>query len=240
MLQACNYCYDRGVHPAIGTGAFRMQLERIPHGVISRLPSYLGVLLQLRQSGASTVSSARIGELTDINPAQIRRDLAHFGQFGKRGVGYDILDLIERIQGILGSDHVHRLVIVGAGHLGSAIAAYDGLRARGFAVVAVFDNDPDRVGTRAGDLVVRDISELERTVGEQAVRIGVVAVPADAAQGVADRLISAGVRVILNYSSAMISVPSGVTLHNTDPVRELLHTLYYLSRAEEMTALRAE
>lgn len=215
-------------------------VSRIPAGVIERLPAYLSVLLQLRQQGESTTSSARLGELTDVNPAQIRRDLTHFGQFGKRGVGYDVLHLIEHIQSILGSDHVHRIVLAGAGHLGSAIASYDGLRARGFSVVAVLDRDPAKIGSRAGGLVVRDFSELERIVSEQQVRIGVIAVPSDSAQEVADRMAEAGVRVILNYSSAMVRVPPEVTLHNTDPVRELLHTLYYLSRADEIAPLSVE
>lgn len=198
------------------------------------------MLLYVRQQGSETVSSARLGEISDVNPAQIRRDLTHFGQFGKRGVGYDVHTLIERIQAILGSDHAHRLVLLGAGHLGSAIAAYDGLRPRGFILVGVFDNDPAKIGTRAGDHIVRDVSELERTIREQGVRIGVIAVPVSAAQEVADRLVAAGVRVILNYSPAMISVPEQVTLHNTDPVRELLHTLYYLSQAELMAGSTAE
>jgi len=213
---------------------------RIPEGVIERLPAYLGVLLQLRQEGYTTVSSARLGELTNINPAQIRRDLTRFGQFGKRGVGYDTFTLIDRIQSILGSDHVHRIVLVGAGHLGSAIAAYEGLRVRGFRVVAVFDKDPAKVGTRVGDIVVRDMDDLERIVSEQQTHIGVIAVPGGAAQEVADRMAAAGIRVILNYSSAMVRVPEGVMVHNTDPVRELLHTLYYLSRAEKIAAARVE
>ena len=213
---------------------------RIPEGVIERLPAYLSVLLQLRQEGDTTTSSARLGELTDVNPAQIRRDLTHFGQFGKRGVGYDVLQLIEHIQSILGSDHVHRIVLVGAGHLGSAIAAYDGLRARGFSVVAVLDRDPSKVGSRAGGLVVREIEELDRIVTEQQVRVGVIAVPHDSAQEVADLMAESGIRVILNYSSAMVRVPSGVTLHNTDPVRELLHTLYYLSKADRIAPVSVE
>lgn len=206
--------------------------QRIPQGVIERLPHYLNVLLHLRGEGNQTVSSARLSELADINAAQIRRDLAHFGQFGKRGVGYDVSLLIDRIQRILGSDHAHRLAIVGAGHLGSAIASYDGLRARGFVVAALFDNDPRRIGTREGDLIVRDVRELSRVVSEQGIRFGVIAVPPEAAQQAADDLCRAGVQVILNYSPSFVGVPEGVTLHNTDPVRELLHTLYYLSRAE--------
>jgi len=212
------------------------QNPRIPAGVVERLPLYLNAVLHLRDGGHQTVSSAQLSDLADVNAAQIRRDFAYFGQFGKRGVGYDIPLLIDRIQRILGSDHVQRLAIVGAGNLGSAIAQYDGLRARGFVVAAVFDSDRRKVGTRVGDLIVRDISELDRVVVEQSIRFGVIAVPPEAAQGVADQLASAGIRVIVNYSTAFVTVPERVTLHNTDPVRELLHTLYYLSRAEGVAA----
>ncbi len=206
--------------------------RRIPQGVIERLPAYLNVLLHLRGEGSQTVSSARLSELAEVNAAQIRRDLAYFGQFGKRGVGYDIPLLVDRIQKILGSHHVHRIAILGAGNLGSAIASYDGLRARGFVVAAVFDNDPRKVGLRIGDLLVRDVSELPRVVAEQGIRFGVIAVPSGAAQAAADLVCRAGIQVLLNYSPAFVAVPEGVTLHNTDPVRELLHTLYYLSRAD--------
>ncbi|MHB1342288.1 MAG: redox-sensing transcriptional repressor Rex [Coriobacteriia bacterium] len=205
---------------------------RVPEGVIERLPMYLGVLIQLRQDGQSTVSSARLGELTDINPAQIRRDLTHFGSFGKRGVGYDIVTLVDRIQRILGADHVHRLALVGAGHLGAAIANYNGLRQHGFHVTAVFDNDHRRVGHRMGDIIVQHVDELQRTVEDQNIKIGVIAVPPAAAQQVVDLLIAAGVRIILNYTPMIVRVPADVTLHNTDPVHELLHTLYYLSRTD--------
>jgi len=208
------------------------QSPHIPAGVIERLPLYLNAILHLRDGGHQTVSSAQLSELADVNAAQIRRDFAHFGQFGKRGVGYDIPLLVDRIQRILGSDHVQRLAIVGAGNLGSAIAQYDGLRARGFVVAAVFDSDRRKVGTRVGDLIVRDVSELARIVTEQSIRFGVIAAPPEAAQGVADLLVAAGIRVVVNYSTAYVTVPERVTLHNTDPVRELLHTLYYLSRAD--------
>ena len=209
---------------------------RIPQGVIERLPSYLNALLHLREEGLQTVSSARLSEMAGVNAAQIRRDLAYFGQFGKRGVGYDIQLLSDRIQHILGSDHVQRIAIVGAGNLGSAIAQYDGLRARGFVVSALFDGDPRKIGARVGDLIVRPVGELERIVREQSILFGVIAVPAEGAQHVADMLAAAGIRVIVNYSTAFVTVPGNVTLHNTDPVRELLHTLYYLSRAEGVAA----
>jgi redox-sensing transcriptional repressor len=206
--------------------------RRIPEGVIERLPLYLNVLIQLRHDGETTVSSARLGELTMVNPAQIRRDLTHFGSFGKRGVGYDIVTLVERIQRILGADHVHRLALVGAGNLGSAIASYDGLRQHGFLVTAIFDSDPAKVGTHIGEITVQPISRLTSVLHAQDIRIGVVAVPPTAAQEVTDRLAAAGIRIILNYTPVIVRVPEGVTLHNTDPVHELLHTLYYLSRRD--------
>jgi redox-sensing transcriptional repressor len=193
--------------------------------VVERLPAYLNVLLHLREEGCETVSSATLSGLAEVNAAQIRRDLAYFGQFGKRGVGYEISLLTDQIQ---------RIAIVGAGNLGSALARYDGLRTRGFIVAGIFDSDPRKIGQRIGDLLVRDINELERVVEEQSIRFGVIAVPTDCAQEVATRLCKAGIRVIVNYSTAFVDVPREVTLHNTDPVRELLHTLYYLSRAESV------
>jgi redox-sensing transcriptional repressor len=212
------------------------EAHRVPPGVVERLPSYLNALLHLQGEGRQTASSARLSELAEVNAAQIRRDLAYFGQFGTRGVGYDITSLADRIQHILGSDHLESIAIVGAGNLGSALARYDGLQTRGFIVSALFDSDPDKVGIRVGDLSVRHVSEIERTVAEQGVRFGVLTVPARVAQAVADRLCRAGVRVIVNYSTAFVRVPQGVTLHNTDPVKELLHTLYYLSRAESVAS----
>jgi redox-sensing transcriptional repressor len=204
----------------------------IPEGVIERLPAYLNVLLQLRATGEPTVSSARLGELARVNPAQIRRDLTHFGSFGRRGIGYDVETLTQRIQHILGSDHIHRLALVGAGNLGSAIASYGGLRKHGFIVSAIFDADPDKVGGLIGDVAVLGMDELETVIKEQGIAIGVIAVPPEAAQAVADRFSAAGIRVLLNYTPVMVTVPDEVTLHNTDPVQELLHTLYYLSRRD--------
>jgi redox-sensing transcriptional repressor len=209
--------------------------DHIPPGVIERLPLYLNAALQLRQSGEETVSSARLGELARVNPAQIRRDLTHFGSFGRSGIGYDVSMLVDRIQRILGADHTHRLALVGAGNLGSAIASHDGLRKHGFLVTAIFDNDPARIGSAVGGVVVHDTADLEAVVREQGISIGIVAVPPSAAQSVTDRLAAAGIRVILNYTPVVVRVPEGVTLHNTDPVQELLHTLYYLSARDVRT-----
>ncbi len=212
--------------------------DHIAPGVIERLPVYLNAAVQLRQNGQATVSSARLGELAQVNPAQIRRDLAHFGSFGRSGIGYDVSTLVDHIQRILGADHTHRLALVGAGNLGSAIASHDGLRKHGFLVTAIFDNDPERIGSRIGGVEVHDVADLSRVVREQHISIGVVAVPPSAAQVVADRLASAGIRVILNYTPVVVRVPEGVTLHNTDPVQELLHTLYYLSARDGDVTVR--
>jgi len=205
---------------------------RVPQGVIERLPHYLNALLHLRQEGCQTVSSARLSELAEVNAAQIRRDLAYFGSFGRRGVGYEISTLTDRLQHILGSDHAHRIAILGAGNLGSAVAGYDGLRARGFIVAGIFDSDSRKVGQRIGDLIVRPLSDLQRVVAEQGIRFGVIAVPPESAQAAADLLCGAGVRVLLNYSPAFVAVAEDVTLHNTDPISEMLHTLYHLSRVD--------
>lgn len=210
--------------------------HHIPEGVIERLPAYLSVLLQLSRAGERTVSSSHLGELTRVNPAQIRRDLTYFGSFGRRGVGYDVDGLTERIQRILGSDHSHRIALVGAGNLGSAIASYGGLKQHGFIVTAIFDSDPRKVGTKVGDVTVQGTDLLVDTVRDQHISIGVVAVPPGAAQQVTDELASAGIRVVLNYTPVVVQVPDGVTLHNTDPVQELLHTLYYLSRREPVAS----
>ena len=213
--------------------------SRIPAGVIERLPSYLTVLIQLRQDGQSTVSSARLGELTDVNPAQIRRDLTHFGSFGRRGIGYDVGMLVDRIQKILGTDHTHRLALVGAGNLGSAIASYDGLRKHGFLVSAIFDTDPRKVGTRIGDILVRHVDEL---AARRRRPVDPHRRPRGPARGRAGRgrrrwrpPASASSSTTRRASS---SVPPDVTLHNTDPVQELLHTLYYLSRCRRHGAGR--
>lgn len=203
--------------------------KHIPPGVVERLPLYLDVCLHMAQEGCRTVSSAALGQATGVNPAQIRRDLSYFGSFGRRGVGYQVADLTLHIQRILGLDHGHRIALVGAGNLGSAIAGYSGLRKHGFVVSAIFDKSRQRVGSKVGGLVVQHVDELGETVARQTISVGIIAVPPAAAQEVADRLVDAGVRVILNYTPVAVVVGRGVRLHNTDPVRELLHTLYYLS-----------
>lgn len=211
----------------------RSKSKRVPEGVVERLPLYLDTLLALADTRQATVSSARLGELTGVNPAQIRRDLTHFGSFGQRGVGYDVGALTTHIQRILGADHANRIALVGAGNLGTAIANYSALDTHGFVLSGVFDNDPAKVGRDLGRLHVQHVDQLDEFIRSLEIAIGIIAVPTVAAQDVADRLCRAGVRCILNYTPVSVVVPEGVVLHNTDPVHELLHTLYYLSTRGE-------
>lgn len=207
--------------------------KEIPQGVIERLSTYLNCLIKLQQEKVVTVSSERLGTSSGVNPAEVRRDFTYFGTFGKKGVGYDVDGLIQHIQRILGADEPRKIALVGAGNLGSAIAQYQGLPRHGFHIAAIFDSDPKKVGMHLGHLEVFDVSDLAQIVKSAKIEIGIIAVPHYAAQGVADLLVAGGISVILNYTPALIRVPSGVQLHDSDPVQQLLHTLYYLSSNEK-------
>ncbi|MBS3909234.1 MAG: redox-sensing transcriptional repressor Rex [Actinobacteria bacterium] len=208
-------------------------MSDIPEGVIERLSTYLNCLIKFEQNGIETVSSERLGESSGVNPAEIRRDFTYFGTFGKKGVGYDVDTMIKNIKRILGSDEPHKIALVGAGNLGSAIASYEGLLQHGFHVAAIFDNDPKKIGTNIRNLEVFNIKDLSRILRSAGIAIGIIAVPPAAAQPVADLLVEGNISVILNYTPALIRVPPGVQLHNTDPAQQLLHTLYYLSANEK-------
>jgi redox-sensing transcriptional repressor len=201
--------------------------ERLALGVAARLSRYLQVLTQARKMGRETISSQELSEYTHINPTQIRRDLSGFGKFGKRGVGYNVDSLVEEIRKILRTAGQHNIALFGAGNLGLAIASSDIFADHGFQVVAMFDVDPAVVGIEVGDLKVRDFSELEKVVAEEEIVVGVLAVPADAAQAVADRLVEAGVKIIFNYSEQLLQVPPEVTVHTSSPAVDLLYALYF-------------
>ncbi|HEX7245428.1 MAG TPA: redox-sensing transcriptional repressor Rex [Solirubrobacterales bacterium] len=201
--------------------------ERLSLGVAARLSRYLQVLTQARKMGRETISSQELSEYTHINPTQIRRDLSGFGKFGKRGVGYNVESLVSQVRKILRTSGQHNIALFGAGNLGQAIASSDIFADHGFQVVAMFDVDSDVVGTQVGDLRVRDFSELESVVAEQEIVVGVLAVPAAAAQGVADRLVEAGVKIIFNYSEQLLQVPPEVTVHTSSPAVDLLYALYF-------------
>jgi redox-sensing transcriptional repressor len=204
-----------------------MSVDRLTLGVAARLSRYLQVLTQAKKMGKTSISSQAISEYTNVNPTQIRRDLSGFGKFGKRGVGYDIDMLIAQIRKILRTSGQHNIALFGAGNLGQAIATSGVFGDHGFRIAAIFDVDPDKVGTRVGDLTVRHYSELPQVVAQDGIMVGVLAVPASAAQSVADDLVAAGVKIIFNYSDALLSVPSDVTVHTSSPAVELLYALYF-------------
>jgi redox-sensing transcriptional repressor len=201
--------------------------ERLSLGVAARLSRYLQVLTQARKMGRETISSQELSEYTHINPTQIRRDLSGFGKFGKRGVGYNVESLVSEIRKILRTSGQHSIALFGAGNLGQAIASSDIFADHGFQIVAMFDVDPSVVGMEVGDLRVRDFGELETVVADDEIVVGVLAVPAEAAQDVADRLVEAGVKIIFNYSEQLLQVPPEVTVHTSSPAVDLLYALYF-------------
>ncbi len=210
--------------PQDGTGA---DSERLSLGVAARLSRYLQVLIQARKMGKETISSQELAEYTHINSTQIRRDLSGFGKFGKRGVGYRVESLISEIRKILHTSGQHNIALFGAGNLGQAIAGSDIFADHGFQIVAVFDVDSERVGSDIEGTPVLDFAELDRVVSEQDVVVGVLAVPNDAAQEVADKLVSSGVKIIFNYSEQLLQVPPEVTVHTSSPAVDLLYALYF-------------
>jgi len=201
--------------------------ERLTVGVAARLSRYLQVLSQARKMGKDRISSQEIAEYTNINATQIRRDLSAFGKFGKRGVGYRTDALLDEIRKILRTQGQHNIALAGAGRLGSAIASSPIFGEHGITVAAVFDSDEEKVGHRVGDLVVSSTSEIPDLIRERNIIVGVIAVPAESAQDAADELISAGVKIIFNYSEALLDVPADVNVHTSNPAVDLLYALYF-------------
>src|SRR5215203_3771580 len=214
---------------ATGAGANgHVSVERLSLGVAARLSRYLQVLTQAKKMGKETISSQELSDYTHVNSTQIRRDLSGFGKFGKRGVGYNVDSLVSQIRKILRTTGKHNIALFGAGHLGKAIASSDIFADHGFRVVALFDKDPGKVGNEIGDnLTVRPYEELERVIREEDVVVGVLAGPTEAAQQVADDLVEAGVKIIFNYSEALLQVPPEVTVHTSSPAVDLLYALYF-------------
>jgi redox-sensing transcriptional repressor len=201
--------------------------ERLTVGVAARLSRYLQVLTQAKKMGKDRISSQEIADYTNINATQIRRDLSAFGKFGKRGVGYNIDSLLGEIRKILRTQGQHNIALVGAGNLGHAIASSPIFAEHGINIAAIFDNDPEKIGHTIGTRPVEDSRRLADAVREKNIIVGVVAVPADRAQQVADELIASGVRIIFNYSEALLDVPHDVTVHTSNPAVDLLHALYF-------------
>ncbi|HEV2724252.1 MAG TPA: redox-sensing transcriptional repressor Rex [Thermoleophilaceae bacterium] len=201
---------------------------RLSLGVAARLSRYLQVLTQARKMGKGTISSQELADYTHVNPTQIRRDLSGFGKFGKRGVGYNVDSLVSQIRKILRTSGQHNIALFGAGRLGQAIAGSEIFADHGFRVVAVFDIDPRKIGKRVNEqLVVRASNDLAKFVQEDEIVVGVIAVPNEAAQEVADELVAAGVKIIFNYSETLLHVPPEVTVHTSSPAVDLLYALYF-------------
>ncbi len=201
--------------------------DRLTVGVAARLSRYLQVLTQAKKMGKDRISSQEIAEYTNINATQIRRDLSTFGRFGKRGVGYSVDSLLAEIRKILRTQGQHNIALVGAGRLGAAIASSPIFAEHGITIAAVFDADPAKVGTSLGGVSVNSPDELEEIVRERSIVVGVLAVPAESAQDAAERLVAAGVRIVFNYSQALIDTPTDVQVHTSNPAVELLYALYF-------------
>lgn len=201
--------------------------DRLSLGVAARLSRYLQVLTQAKKMGKETISSQELSDYTHVNSTQIRRDLSGFGKFGKRGVGYNVDSLVSQIRKILRTAGQHNIALFGAGHLGRAIASSDIFADHGFRVVAIFDNDPAKVGEQVGNVTVRPAEDLKHVVADEDIVVGVLAVPGAAAQPIADQLVEAGVKIIFNYSEALLQVPPEVTVHTSSPAVDLLYALYF-------------
>jgi len=205
--------------------------SEVPNPAVRRLSLYLRQLESLQAEGVATVSSRKLAQSLNLSDAQVRKDLAYFGQFGRPGVGYEVIPLIQRLRSIFGTDRITHTLLVGAGNLGKAVAAYGGFKDKGFELVAVFDADEKKIGRKVAKLPVRPMNELDQTVAEHNVRLAILAVPASAAQDVTDRLLNAGVRGILNFAPAPLKTPPGVTVRGIDVAAEL-EQLSFLSSIE--------
>ena len=219
-------------------GESRLAGKGIPEATVARLPVYLRVLNQLVDT--ETISSGVLAEAAGVSPAQLRKDLSRLGSYGTRGVGYDVAYLRFQIGREVGSSHEWPVVLVGVGNLGTALANYSGFYSRGFRVVGLVDPSPALVGKRIHGLAITDLTDLEQLVDRTGAVIGVVATPAEAAQQVADRLVAAGIRSILNFASTVLVVPDGVQVRKVDLGQELAILAYHEHRRTESASPRPE
>ncbi len=204
------------------------RIPKIPEMTIRRLSIYSRCLAQLDEDGVKTISSQELAERFNLNSAQVRKDLAYFGEFGIRGIGYYVSHLRAELQRLLGLDREWRVVLVGFGNLGSALFHYRGFARQGFRIGAIVDDDPAKAGRTVNGLAILPVAELPRVVKSTNIQIGVIAVPAEAAQPVADRLVAAGVRAILNFAPVRLKVPKEVRLQNVDLSIELENLSFHL------------
>jgi len=205
----------------------------VPDVVVRRLTQYYYALRNCRKRGLEIVSSQLLGEMLNVTAAQIRKDLSFFGGFGKQGIGYNVDSLLDHVQRILGLKRTWPVALVGLGNLGRALLHYQGFEKEGFKIIVLFDSDPGKVGTTIGQLEILDDKEIAQVLPAMGVRIAILALPPEKAQEVADMLIEAGVRALLNYAPVTLKVPEGIWVRQMDPLVALQSMTYYLVSLEE-------
>ncbi len=210
-----------------------LKKKNIPSVTINRLSIYHRCLEKILETQneeyLKIISSFKIEEMTGINSAQIRKDLAYFGEFGKRGLGYPVIDLSRELKKILGLDKEWSVIIAGAGNLGKALVRYKGFQKRGFIIKGIFDNSPLKIGKRLGHIFIYDIKEIEKFIQTEKISIGIIVVPADSAQEVTDKMVTGGIKAILNFAPTHIILPPEIKIHNVDLSIEFEGLTYYLS-----------
>lgn len=204
-----------------------MSASQIPDIVVSRLPIYLRALTRMAQEGQQITSSHELGKRLGISSAQIRKDLSHFGEFGKQGTGYQIQYLVNQLSRILKVDQEWEVALVGAGDLGHALARYSGFGDRGFRIALILDSDPSKIGKNLGGYTVHDAAQMSTLIPQHNIVLAMIAVPAEHAQAVANELVKAGVKGLLNYAPITLSVPEGVQVQYIDPVVHLQRMTFY-------------
>ena len=210
-----------------------LKKKNIPSVTINRLSIYHRCLEKIletqNEEDLKIVPSFKIEEMTGINSAQIRKDLAYFGEFGKRGLGYPLIDLSRELKKILGLDKKWSVIIAGAGNLGKALVKYKGFQKRGFTIKGIFDNNPSKIGKKLGHIFIYDIKEIEKIIQAENINIGILVIPADSAQEVADKMVAGGIKAILNFAPVRIFLPPEIKIHNVDLSIEFEGLTYYLS-----------
>ncbi|MEA3560614.1 MAG: redox-sensing transcriptional repressor Rex [Candidatus Omnitrophota bacterium] len=206
-----------------------MSSKKIPEGTVSRLFIYLREITNLVKMNIPTISSAELGDRVNLSDAQLRKDLGYFGQFGVSGSGYDTVELKAALEKILGKDKAWNVAVIGVGHLGLALLTYPGFKEHGLNIVAAFDSNTRRIGRQIKDITVQPIDKADKVIADKKIDIGVIAVPAESSQGVADKLVSAGIKCILNFAPETLTVPGHVRVKDVDLSRELETLTYFLA-----------
>ena len=205
-----------------------MRRRQVPDETVGRLLAYLRTLLCLREEGVKTVSSQRLGEICHLKPSMVRKDFSYFGEFGTPGVGYSVDGMIQQLRRILNLDKGLKAALVGVGNVGKALLLYPGFRDEGLEIVAAFDNAPDKVGRKIDDVLIEHVDNLEKSIAEKAIRLGVLAVPVSEAPRMAERMAAAGLKAILSFAPCQLNMPKGVKVHCVDLAMEMARLVYHL------------